>query len=221
MFIVIAGGGNAGSFVARQLLTAGHEVRVIEKSEEIIAERGGEVEAGWVWGDACDPVTDEEAEMGRADAVLALTGHDEDNLVISQLAKQEFGVQTVLARINNPHNSWLFDRSWGVDVAVSAPAIISQIVAEEVTLGDLVSLLKVAKGKFELVEMAIPEDSPAVGRPIAELALPQNCTLVAVLREDKTHIPRGDFILRAKDEVLAVTALEEEEALHRALLEGH
>lgn len=130
MYVVIAGGGNHGSYLAAQLQESHYEVLIIEKNQELVSRLKSEMRTQIIWGDACDPRLCEEAEMGRAGSVLALTGDDEDNLVISQLAKQEFKVETVVARINNPRNAWLFDQDWGIDIALDSPRIAAEAVAK-------------------------------------------------------------------------------------------
>ena len=148
----------------------------------------------FVYGDACEPRILEQADVRSADVVVAATGDDEDNLVTSLLAKQEFGVPRVLARVNHPKNEWLFDEQWGVDASVSPPHILTAMVEEAVTVGDLVRLLRLEGGKVALVEMRLPDQSPNVGRALYELRLPPDTTLVAILREG--HVigtpPAGD-----------------------------
>jgi len=160
----------------------------------------------------------EEAGLRTADVVVAATGDDEDNLVISLLAKQEFGVPRVLARVNHPRNEWMFSEQWGVDQAVSVPHLLTSLVEEAVTVGDLVRLLRLEGGKIALVEMTIPDASPNAGRPLYELRLPPDATVVAVLREGHVVIPQPETVFTAGDEVLALSSAEAEPALRLAIL---
>jgi trk system potassium uptake protein TrkA len=216
---VIAGGGAVGRHLAGDLLRRGHEVLLIEQELahlEIARESAPEVE--YVLGDACEPWVLEEAGLRTADVVVAATGDDEDNLVISLLAKQEFGVPRVLARVNHPRNEWMFTEQWGVDQAVSVPHLLTALVEEAVTVGDLVRLLRLEGGKIALVEMTIPEPSPNAGRPLYELRLPQDAVIVAVLREGHVIIPQPETVITPGDEVLALSSAEAEPALRLAVV---
>ena len=219
MRTVIAGGGAVGRHLAGDLLMRGHEVLLIEQEPghlEIARESAPDVES--VLGDACEPWVLEEAGLRTADVVVAATGDDEDNLVISLLAKQEFGVPRVLARVNHPRNEWMFSEQWGVDQAVSVPHLLTSLVEEAVTVGDLVRLLRLEGGKIALVEMTIPDASPNAGRPLYELRLPPDATVVAVLREGHVVIPQPETVFTAGDEVLALSSAEAEPALRLAIL---
>jgi trk system potassium uptake protein TrkA len=219
MRIVIAGGGAVGRHLAGDLLMRRHEVLLIEQEPahlEIARESAPDVES--VLGDACEPWVLEEAGLRTADVVVAATGDDEDNLVISLLAKQEFGVPRVLARVNHPRNEWMFSEQWGVDQAVSVPHLLTSLVEEAVTVGDLVRLLRLEGGKIALVEMTIPDGSPNAGRPLYELRLPPDATVVAVLREGHVVIPQPETVFTAGDEVLALSSAEAEPALRLAIV---
>jgi trk system potassium uptake protein TrkA len=216
---VIAGGGAVGRHLAGDLLRRGHEVLLIEQELahlEIARESAPGVE--YVLGDACEPWVLEEAGLRTADVVVAATGDDEDNLVISLLAKQEFGVPRVLARVNHPRNEWMFSEQWGVDQAVSVPHLLTALVEEAVTVGDLVRLLRLEGGKIALVEMTIPEPSPNAGRPLYELRLPQDAVIVAVLREGHVIIPQPETVITPGAEVLALSSAEAEPALRLAVV---
>ena len=218
MRIFVAGAGNIGRYLAYDLGNRGHEVTLMDLSQAALDMVPGESVQTMI-GDACSPQVLENAGLRTADVMIAATGDDEDNLVVSLLAKQEFAVPRVVARVNHPTNEWLFDDSWGVDLAVSPPHMLTALVEEEVSSGDLVHLLKLQRGKVELVEVRLAADSPAVDRRIEELDLPGDITLVAVLREGHVVTCRGTTPLVEGDEVLAIVSESQIEHL-RALLVG-
>jgi trk system potassium uptake protein TrkA len=215
--IAIVGAGNVGSFVARDLLGRGHEVTLVEQNQDVIEQLKQELDVNWVTGDACELYTLDAAVLSSCDVVVAATGDDEDNLVVSLLAKQEFAVPRVVARVNHPDNEWLFNESWGVDVAVSTPHLLTSLVEEAVSVGDLVRLLKLEQGKVGLMELTLDDNSPADGKTVGELKMPPDCTLVAVVRDRHVIAPRDETPLHAGDEVLALAAPEAERDLLRTL----
>jgi trk system potassium uptake protein TrkA len=215
--IAIAGAGNVGTYVAKDLLARGHEVTVIEQNKDLVEQLKEEVAANWVVGDGCELYTLDAAVLSSCDVVVAATGDDEDNLVISLLAKQEFAVPRVVARVNHPDNEWLFTETWGVDVSVSTPHLLTSLVEEAVSVGDLVRLLRLEQGKVALLELTLAEGSPADGKTIGELRMPPDCTLVAIVRDRHVITPTGDTPLHAGDEVMALAAPEAEGDLSRAL----
>ncbi len=220
MRVVIAGGGSVGRFIAEQLHEAGHSVLILDNDRGIIAQaaRSGEPKGvEWFEGDACELTTLARVKVEQADVVAAVTGDDEDNLVVSLLAKQEFGVPRVIARVNNPKNEWMFNDLWGVDVSVSTPHLITALVVEAVSVGTFVRLLSFEGGKARLAEVRLADGSPADGKQIVELGVPRDATVVAVLRADRLIVPRGDTVLRAGDEVVVLVTDESEEDV-RALL---
>jgi trk system potassium uptake protein TrkA len=220
MRVVIAGGGSVGRFIAEQLHNAGHEVIILDNDRSVIAQaaRSGEPKGvTWYAGDACELTTLATVNVQTADVVAAVTGDDEDNLVVSLLAKQEFGVPRVIARVNNPKNEWMFNELWGVDVSVSTPHLISALVEETVSVGAFVRLLSFEGGKARLAEVRLADGSPADGKEIVELGVPRDATVVAVLRADRLIVPRGDTVLRVGDEVVVLVTDESEEDV-RALL---
>ncbi|MGH9065970.1 MAG: potassium channel family protein [Acidimicrobiales bacterium] len=219
MRVVIAGAGNVGVFLAEDLLSGEHDVVVVEKDRDVAARVEATVPARWVVGDACEMVTLQAAGLEGADVVVAATGDDEDNLVVSLLAKQEFAVPRVVARVNHPKNQWLFNQTWGVDVSVSTPHLLSALVQEAVSVGSLVRLLTFEGSGARLVEATLTERSPASGRSIADIGLPRDATIVAVTRDNHVVVPRGDTVLGAGDEVLALVEPEAEEEV-RGLLVG-
>ncbi|MGH2818486.1 MAG: potassium channel family protein [Actinomycetota bacterium] len=215
--IAVAGAGNVGSFVAEDLSAKGHDIVVIEQDPAVIALVRPELEVSWVKGDACELHTLDAAVLSSCEVVVAATGDDEDNLVISLLAKQEFAVPRVVARVNHPDNEWLFTESWGVDVAVSMPHLLTSLVEEAVSVGDLVRLLNLEQGKVALLEVTLDEGSPAADKTIGELRLPPDCTIVAIVRERHVVTPSDETPLHVGDEVMALAAPEAEEDLRRAL----
>src|SRR3990170_6523166 len=219
MYAVVVGGGKVGSYLAQSLLADGHVVMVMDKRAEICEKIAKEVEAKVFEGDACDPEQFEASGVGRADLVAAVTGHDEDNLVISQLAKYTFKTLRVIARVNNPRNEWLFTKEWGVDVAVSAVHIIGKIIQEEATIGDIVTLLKFRHGKIALVEVVLPVDRCKVcDQKIEDLALPADCVIVGLIRGDDIIFPRGSTELKPGDTVIALTTTDLEKQLKEILV---
>lgn len=221
MRVVITGAGAVGRHLAADLVARGHQVTLVEQDPEVV--RKAEAWAPGVemlLGDSCEPWVLEKADVGSADVVVAATGDDEDNLVTSLLSKQEFGVPRVLARVNHPRNEWLFNEQWGVDAAVSPPHILTALVEEAVTVGDLVRLLRLEGGRVALVEMTLPESSPIIGRPIYELRLPTDSAIVAVLREGHVVIPQPETALAGGDEVVALASPAAEGPLRSAIAGG-
>lgn len=212
MKVAIAGGGSVGTAIARDLRAAGHDVLVIEKDADLVERRREELDVTWVAADACEVSSLHGAGLATADVVVAATGDDEDNLVVSLLAKQEFAVPRVIARVNNSKNQWLFNEGWGVDVSVSTPQLITALVEEAVSVGSLVRLLQFEGGSAHLVEVTLAEDSPAAGTAIADLGVPREATVVAVVRDARLVVPRGDTVLQAGDEVLVLVTADAEDA---------
>ena len=221
MRVVISGAGAVGRHLGSDLAARGHTVVLIEQNPTVV-EKAKEWAPGveHLLGDACEPWVLEKADLRTADVVVASTGDDEDNLVTALLAKQEFGVPRVLARVNHPGNEWLFNEQWGVDAAVSPPHILTAMVEEEVTVGDLVRLLPLERGRISIVEMTIPPDSPNAGRPLYELRLPPDSAIVAVIREGHVVIPQPESVVTEGDEVIALTVPESEPALRSAVVGG-
>ena len=219
MQVVVTGGGAIGRHLANDLAEREHDVTLIEQDRVTVDELLEEIPAVRVLlGDACEPWVLEGARLSQADVVVAATGDDEDNLVTSLLAKQEFAVPRVLARVNHPKNEWLFTPMWGVDQAVSPPHILTAIVEEAVTTGDLVQLLRLEGGKISIVEMKLEADSPSAGRPIYELRLPAGAAIVAIVRDQHVVVPQPETVLTEGDEVLALTEPDQERALRDAIV---
>jgi len=216
---VIAGGGNVGRHLAADLVDRGHEVALIEQDPQVLTKaKNATRDVSLILGDACELWVLEKADIQTADVLVAATGDDEDNLVVSLLAKQEFSVPRVLARVNHPKNEWLFTEQWGVDAAVSPPHILTSLVEEAITVGDLVRILPLERGRAGLVELTLPEDSPNAGRALYELRLPPDTAVVAILREGHIVIPQPETTLAGSDEVIALVAPEAEDALRQAVM---
>jgi trk system potassium uptake protein TrkA len=216
--VAIAGAGSVGTAIARDLHANGHDVLVLELDPELVERRRGELEVTWLAGDACEVASLDAAGLATTDVVVAATGDDEDNLVISLLAKQEFAVPRVVARVNNTKNQWLFNQSWGVDVSVSTPQLLTALVEEAVSVGSLVRLLQFQGGSAHLVEVTLAENSPAADRAIAELGIPRDATVVAIVRDDRLVVPRGDTVLQSGDEVLVLVTGDAEGAVQILLV---
>ncbi len=219
MKVVVAGGGSVGTAIAGELASNGHDVLLLERDPEVVERQRSSDAITWMAVDACEVASLDAAGLATADVVVAATGDDEDNLVISLLAKQEFAVPRVVARVNHPKNQWLFNESWGVDVSVSTPALITALVEEAVSVGSLVRLLQFEKGAAHLVEVTLAHDSPAGGAAIADLEFPREASIVAVVRDDHLVVPRGDTVLQSGDEVLVLVTAESEPAV-RSLFIG-
>ena len=215
MRVVIAGAGSVGRSIARELLHNGHQLLLMDKERKEIQSRIPE--ASWLLADACEITALHEAGLAECDVVVAATGDDKVNLVVSLLAKTEYGVPRVVARINHPKNEWLFNESWGVDVAVSTPRLLSALVEEAVTVGDLVRLMSFRQGEANLVELTLPPDAPLVGQRVGAVGWPGDTALVAILREGRVIVPSADDPLEAGDELLFVAAPDMEEPLGHLL----
>ncbi len=219
MRVAIAGAGNVGRSIALELLGNGHQVLLIEREARAmkVASVPG---AEWLQADACELDSLVAARAQACDVVVAATGDDKVNLVVSLLAKTEFGVERVVARVNHPKNEWLFNESWGVDVSVSSPRLLAAVVEEAVSVGDLVRLLTFRQGQANLVELTLSDDAPIVGQTVGSIAWPVDAALVAVLRDGRVLVPTPDAALEGGDELLLVATAEVEGELDR-LLGGH
>jgi trk/ktr system potassium uptake protein len=220
MRVAIAGAGNVGWFIARELVENGHEVLLLEKVPEVVARLEKVPGVDVRVADACEVNSLRDAKVDTCDVVVAATGDDEDNLVVSLLSKQEFAVPRVIARVNHPKNHWLFNEAWGVDLSVSTPHLITALVDEAVSVGRLVRLFQLEGGQVRLVEVTLAADAPVAGQPIRDLEVPRDATLVAIVRDDHVLFARGDTMLYPGDEVLALVTTESEESV-RQLLTGH
>ncbi|HEY5014580.1 MAG TPA: TrkA family potassium uptake protein [Acidimicrobiia bacterium] len=219
MRVAIAGAGNVGWFIARELVANGHEVLLLEKVPEVASRLDKVPGIDVRVADACEVNSLRDAKVDTCDVVVAATGDDEDNLVVSLLSKQEFAVPRVIARVNHPKNHWLFNESWGVDLSVSTPHLITALVDEAVSVGRLVRLFQLEGGQVRLVEVTLAENAPVAGQPIRDLEVPRDATIVAIVRDDHVLFARGDTVLYPGDEVLALVTTDSEESV-RQLLTG-
>ena len=217
MRVAIAGAGNVGQHVAASLHQAGHEVLLIEQKDAVKARATLDPGVEWHIGDACEVSSLREAGLETCEVLVAATGDDEDNLVVSLLAKQEFGIPRVIARVNHPKNEWMFTENWGVDLFVSTPTLITSLVEEAVSVGKLVEILRFEGGLARLVEVTLADDADVVGRSIASIPLPREATIVAVLRGDHLVVPRGETVFEAGDEVLALVTPDSEDQIREIL----
>ncbi|GAA2800575.1 TrkA family potassium uptake protein [Saccharopolyspora taberi] len=212
MRIAIAGAGAVGQSIARELVDGGHQVMLIERSPDNYHPKNIR-EAEWVLADACELASLEEAGIESCDVVIAATGDDKVNLVVSLLSKTEFAVRRVVARVNDPRNEWLFTDAWGVDVAVSTPRMLAAGVEEAVSVGDLVRLMTLRQGQANLVEITLPDNTPLAGRRVRDLKLPADAALVTILRGGRVIVPQPDDPLEAGDEMLFVASDDVEQAI--------
>jgi trk system potassium uptake protein TrkA len=218
MRVAIAGAGNVGTYIAPDLKEAGHSVLIIEKNSDLVALVRPTLDVEWFIGDACEVTSLQKAGLAEVDVVVAATGDDEDNLVVSLLSKQEFAVPRVIARVNHPKNHWLFNETWGVDVSVSTPHLLTALVEEAVSVGSLVRLLQFEGGEARLVEVTLADTSPAANQAVADIGVPRDATLVAVVRDGHVVVPRGDTVLQAGDEVLALVTADSEDMVKQILV---
>ncbi|HTP10988.1 MAG TPA: TrkA family potassium uptake protein [Anaerolineae bacterium] len=205
MFVIIVGGGKTGSSVAELLLKEKHRAIVVEHRPDIIERLKEELPRECVFaGDASLPSVLEEVGIAEANVVAAVTGEDEANLVVCTLARFEYNVPRIIARVNNPKNAWLFTQEMGVDVALNEADMMAHLVAEEMSLGDMMTLLKFRKGQYALVEEKVHPMALAIGKAIRDLMLPPRCVLAAIIRKGELIIPKGDITLQPADEIIAL-----------------
>jgi trk system potassium uptake protein TrkA len=218
MRVAIAGAGKVGRAIARELIQNGHHILLLDRDAALA--RPGVVEGAEVlMADACEVSALEEARLFECDVVVAATGDDKVNLVVSLLAKTEFGVPRVVARVNHPKNEWMFDSTWGVDVAVSTPRMLSALVEEAVSVGDLVRLFSFRQGEADLLEITLASDSPVAGQRVGAQNWPEDTALVAIVRGDRVIAPTADDPLEIGDELIFVASPRQESALQ--LMLGH
>jgi trk system potassium uptake protein TrkA len=219
MRVVIAGAGSVGRSIARELLHNGHQVLLIDKDVDDV-QSALVPAATWLLADACEISSLHEAGLADCDVVVAATGDDKANLVLSLLAKTEFGVPRTVARVNNPKNEWMFDEAWGVDVAVSTPRLMTALVEEAVSVGDLVRIFTFGQGNSTMVELTLPDNSPYAGKRVGDVPWPDDSVLVGIIREDHPIAPSRDDSLEAHDELLFLATPEIEDALEAMLSPG-
>lgn len=210
MKVIIVGGGQVGSYLATLLIERGHEVKIIEAKEaRIEVLKKSLPENTIIHGSGTAPQLLENANIQHTDVLAAVTGSDETNLVIATLARLEYGVNRVIGRVNNPKNAWLFTPTMGVDAALNQADLMARLVAEEMSMGDMMTLLKIHGGKYSLVERMVDPVSSIVGKALRDIKLPTECVLVAVIRDSELLIPRGDTVLQANDKAVAITYAEQ------------
>ncbi len=218
MNVIVVGGGNTGSHLAKTLIDSGHTVHVIEERPAVLEKLGQEIsQENIISGDGSSPSILEKAGIQKAQVLVAATGSDETNLVITSLGKFEFNVPRVIARINNPKNAWLFTADMGVDVSLNQAEILAGLSAEEMSINDMMTLAKLRRGKYSLVEEKIAPNSPVIGIPIKDMPLPQNCVISGIIRKGEIVLPRGITTLEEGDEVLALVDDNAREQLARFL----
>ncbi|MEE4022876.1 TrkA family potassium uptake protein [Gordonia sp. PKS22-38] len=220
MKVAIAGAGAVGRSIARELIVNHHEVTLFERNVAHIDPDAVE-HAVWVQADACELSNLERADLQTFDVMVAATGDDKANLVVSLLAKTEFAVNRVVARVNDPRNEWLFGEDWGVDVAVSTPRILASLVEEAVSVGDLVRLMTFRQGQANLVELTLPPNTPLAGKPVRRLTLPRDAALVTILRGGRVIVPQSDDPIEGGDELIFIAPAEAEPALREAMQIAH
>ncbi len=218
MRVVIAGAGSVGRSIANELLANDHEVTLIDRQPS--AMRVASVaDAEWILADACELSTLSQAKVEDCDVIVAATGDDKANLVVSLLAKTEFGVPRTVARVNNPRNEWMFDEAWGVDVAVSTPRIMTAMVEEAVSVGDLVKIFTFHQSGADILEVTLPVDAPLVGTRVGEVVWPTDTVLAAIVRDTSPIAPSPDDTLEAGDELLIVAGRDADpDDLHALLV---
>ncbi|OGO27124.1 MAG: potassium transporter TrkA [Chloroflexi bacterium RBG_16_54_11] len=205
MFVIIVGGGKTGSQLASQLLDGGHRVKLIEDRPDVLARLRQELpDEVIVAGDGSSPSVLEGAGIESAQVLAAVTGEDEDNLVVTMLARFEFGVRRVIARVNNPKNTWLFTADMGVDVALCQSDILAKLIAEEMSIGDMMTLLKLRKGEYSIVEEKVDPRAAVVGKVLRDINLPSQCVFAAVIRKGQLIVPNGSTELAPVDEIIAL-----------------
>lgn len=218
MRVAIAGAGNVGRAIARELLDNGHQVLLIDRDPKAL-KLESVPDAEWLLADACEVTSLDNAKLNTCQVLIAATGDDKVNLVASLLGKTEYGVPRVVARVNHPKNEWLFDASWGVDVAVSTPRIISALVEEAVSVGDVVRLFSFKKGEANLVEITLPDDSLCVGKTVEEVPLPEDSTLAAIVRDGRVISAKSHDVFSSGDELLFVASTTAEAQLKACFIQ--
>ena len=206
MYVLIVGGGRTGTQLARFLIKQNHEVYVVENRESVLAYMHREIPTETIYeGNPIDPRVLEQAGIRKADVVAAVTRNDEQNLIACYIARENYEVPRTIARVNNPRNAWLFTKLFHVDVAVNATEIMAHVIEEEMSMGEMMTLLKLKKGNYSLVEEKVLAGAPAIGTPIKDLSLSDQCVIAAIIRDGQVIVPRGTMTFEVGDEVLAVT----------------
>lgn len=219
MKVIIVGGGQMGAYIASLLLKSDCAVTVIENREVVFGKLSKDLPAqNILLGDGANPDVLESAGVAGADVVAAVSGTDETNLVVSTIAKFEFGVPRVIARVNNPKNVWLFTQSMGVDVALNQADLLAHLVVEDMDLKNMYTLLKVSHGAYSIAEVKVAEQSIAAGKPVRELAIPEKSVLIAITRGDKVIVPRGDTVVQSGDQILVLADAQSKIGINRIFM---
>jgi len=217
MYIVIVGAGKVGYFLAKRLYKDKHTVSIVDKDRVVCEEAARELDILVINGDGCDPNILEEAGITKADVLASVTGDDEDNLIICQLAKEKFKIQRTVGRVNNPDNEHTF-AELGVDVPVDSTKIIAKVIEEEVSFSDFVNLMSFKRGKLAIVRVDLPSDSPVINKEVKDIRLPADSVLVSLVRGEEVIVPKGDTVLKEGDDVIALTLIGNEPALLNLLV---
>ncbi len=217
MFIIIVGGGKVGFFLAKRLLKDKHTVSVVEKDKATCEQIAKDLDILVINGDGCDPKFLEQAGISRAEVLAAVTGEDEDNLVICQLAKEKFNVSRTVARVNDPKNTHTFNEL-GVDVPVDSTAIIAKIIEEEASFADFVNLLSFKRGKLAIVRVDLPAGAPVINKRLQDIVLPPSSVMVSIIRGEEVIVPKGDTVFLPSDDIIALTLVENEQQLISCLI---
>ncbi|HNQ36114.1 MAG TPA: NAD-binding protein [bacterium] len=217
MYVIIIGGGNVGYYLAHRLVRDNHTVALVDKDRATCDRIGQELDILVINGDGCELHTLDAAGIERADVLAAVTGSDEDNLIVCQLAKELFRVDRTVARVNDSRNEHIFNEL-GVDVPIDSTGILARVIEEEVSLSDIVNLVTFRKGKLALVRVDLPDNSSAVGKQVSEIPLPKESVLVALIRGSEVFIPHGNTILKSQDEIIALTRLGDENSILKVFL---
>ncbi|MFN8377514.1 MAG: TrkA family potassium uptake protein [Anaerolineae bacterium] len=218
MFVLVIGGGKIGGYLGSLLLNEGYQVKIIEAREEHVKVLRRDLPPDViVHGNGTEPALLERCGILQANVVAAVTGFDETNLVVTNLARLEFGVPRTIARVNNPKNAWMFTPQMGVDVALNQADLMARLIAEEMSLGDMMTLLKLQRGKFSVVEQKVSSESPVAGKRVNQLGLPAESLLTGVIRQGELILPHGELVVQAGDELIAVVHTSKMQELRSVL----
>ncbi|MBU1727547.1 MAG: NAD-binding protein [Candidatus Omnitrophica bacterium] len=212
MYILIIGAGKVGYFLAKRLCAGKHTVSIVDKDKNVCEEIARELDALVINGDGCNPEILEEAGIARADVLASVTGEDEDNLIICQLAKEKFNIRRTVGRVNNPVNEHAFSQL-GIDVPIDSTKIIAKIIEEEVSFSDFVNLMSFKRGKLSIVRVDLPEDAPVINKEVKDIVLPTDSVLVSILRGEEVIVPKGNTVFKPGDDVIAITLVGNEPQL--------
>lgn len=217
MKIVVVGAGKVGYFLAKRLYLGKHAVSIVDKDKQTCEDIAKDLEVLVINGDGCDPVILEEAGVKHADVVAAVTGEDEDNIIICQLAKELFNTRRTVGRVNNPDNERVF-AELGIDVPVDSTMIIGKIIEEEVSFSDFVNLMSFKRGKLAIVRVDLPVESPVINKKIKDIDLPKDAVLVSIVRGEEVILPKGNTVLKAGDDIIAMAMVGNEAQLINLLV---